>query len=133
MHKNCVLREDRLRRVPARFSWIDHRLIRDGYAQRCRVIDLAVYLVLVSVADRNGMSFYSDRSLCNLLDVLPGELAAARRHLCELGLLEWCAPFYQVLSLEPVQTVQTGLIDEEPPATAAQIEAVVKGFLGRRA
>jgi hypothetical protein len=30
-----VLCEERVRRVPEQFSWVDHRLVRDGLMRRC--------------------------------------------------------------------------------------------------
>ena len=95
----------------------------------CGVVDLALYLVLVTVADRNGVSFYADRTLCRMLHILPGELAASRHRLVRAGLLEFSAPFYQVLSLdEPVSAEGK---EQPEAATAEQIEAAVRGFLGR--
>jgi len=30
-----VLWDERVRLVPSGFSWVDHRLVRDGYIRRC--------------------------------------------------------------------------------------------------
>jgi len=49
-HKR-VLRPDRLRRVPAQFSWLDQRLVSERHCERCDVQALALYLVLVTVAE----------------------------------------------------------------------------------
>ncbi len=135
MKQSCVLRTDRLRHVPRRFSWIDHRLIREGYAQRCGVTDLALYLVLVTVGDRNGVSFYSDRALSRILGIMNSDVVAARRQLLKLDLIAWQDPFYQVLSLGNVPTPTMGAKDKstsnEVPATPEQIRELVKQFSER--
>ena len=135
MKQCCVLRTDRLRCVPKRFSWIDHRLIREGHAQRCGVTDLALYLVLITVGDRNGVSFYSDRALCRILGIMNGEVTAARQRLLKLDLIAWQEPFYQVLSLGNVSASTVDAKDNsafsEVPATPEQIRKLVKQFSQR--
>ena len=135
MKQRCVLRPDRLRRVPTRFSWIDHQLIREGHAQRCGVADLALYLVLVTVGDRNGVSFYSDRALSRILGIMNSEVAAARRRLVKLNLIAWQEPFYQVLSLSnvpaPTVAAKENNTSNQPPATPEQIRELVKQFSER--
>ena len=51
MKTKRVLCPERLRQVPHRFSWIDQRLVRDGHIARCGPQALALYLLLVTVAD----------------------------------------------------------------------------------
>ena len=96
-----VLRPDRLRRVPTQFSWIDQRLVREGYIGRCNAPALALYLMLVTVADSRGLSYYGDASVCRLLSMPVGQLERARCDLIRLGLIAYERPLYQVLSLEP--------------------------------
>jgi len=131
MNKNRILCVERIRRVPKRFSWVDHRLLKNGYVQRCGVVELALYLILVIVGDRNGVSFYSDRSLCALLKLLPGELSSARNRLQKLRLIAWEAPFYQILSLD-ADNESTVAASHKPmtpvPATAEQIRAILENF-----
>ncbi len=62
-----VLCRQRLRQVPPQFSWIDHRLVRDRHISRCSANALALYLLLVTVADGQGLSYYADATLCRLL------------------------------------------------------------------
>jgi hypothetical protein len=96
-----VLRPDRLRRVPAQFSWIDQRLVRDGHLQRCGSAALALYLFLVTVADRDGLSYYGAGTIARHLSMDEQSVAAARAELVAAGLIEYQAPLYQVLSLAP--------------------------------
>jgi hypothetical protein len=76
-----LLRPDRLRQVPAQFSWIDQRLVRDGHIRRCNAHALALYLMLVTVADSQGLSYYGDTSTGRLLSLSQGQLERARAEL----------------------------------------------------
>ncbi len=93
----------RLRRIPPGFGWVDHRLLRDGHLRRCSPDALALYLVLLAVADQQGLSYYGDALLCSLLGWSRGRLEAARDNLRQADLLAWSPPLYQVLEL-PVAT-----------------------------
>ena len=101
MKKKNIINEDRLREIPNRFSWVDHRLIHDQHLQQCSPNALALYLVLVTVGDRHGISYYSDRKLCEQLPLDRQELRSARSELRHNGLISWEKPIYQVLSLDP--------------------------------
>ena len=91
-----VLCEERARRVPERFSWVDHRLVRDGHIRRCPATAWGLYLFLVTVGDAEGLSYYSDRSLCRALTLSEAELARSRNRLVGADLVAWQAPLYQV-------------------------------------
>lgn len=95
-----ILNTERLRRVPPSFGYVDHRLVRNGYVKRADARAWALYLVLITVGDENGLSYYSERSLADLLGVLPAEIAAARQRLVAAGVLAYEEPLYQVLALE---------------------------------
>ena len=103
LHKR-VLRPDRLRRVPPQFSWIDQRLVRARHIERCDVQALALYLVLVTVADAQGVSYYGEGSLARLLSMPAARLTQARADLIRLDLIAYERPLYQVLSLDPSAT-----------------------------
>ena len=99
--KKRVLCPERLRKVPPQFSWVDQRLVRQRYIERCDHASLALYLVLVSVADAEGLSYYSDASLERMLRLDHAGLSAARSRLSQAGLVVYQKPLYQVLALEP--------------------------------
>jgi hypothetical protein len=117
MPRKRVLRPDRLRRVPPQFSLVDQRLIGDRHIERCDVRALALYLVLVSVADASGLSYYGEESLARLLSIPAAALLQARADLIRLDLIAYERPLYQVLSLDPpaaerthsLRSVQDGL------------------------
>lgn len=99
VHKR-LLRPERLRAVPSRFSWVDHRLVRERRLERCPSEALALYLFLVTVADAKGLSFYGDASVAARLGWGEGQLGPARQALIEADLIAYEAPLYQVLSLD---------------------------------
>ena len=108
--KKRVLNPERLRKVPPQFSWIDHRLVQQNYFTRCDHSAWALYLFLASVADAEGLSYYSDASLMRRLKMDPLGLSASRQQLVQAGLLAYEKPFYQVLSLEPAEAPRSGPI-----------------------
>jgi hypothetical protein len=89
----------RVRRIPRQFSWVDQRLVRDRWVERCDARALALYLLLVTVSDAQGLSYYGDAALQRLLGMSSVELAAARRGLIQADLVAYQPPLYQVLDL----------------------------------
>jgi len=79
---------------------VDHRLVRDRHIEACSPPGLALYLFLVTVADHQGLSYYSDASLMGSLRMDAQTLDCARQNLVRAGLVAYEDPLYQVLSLE---------------------------------
>jgi len=98
----------RVRKVPKQFSWLDHRLLRDRHIEHCSHPAAALYLFLVTVADEQGLSYYSDPSLMKRLSMDQDTLAAARQNLIHIGLIAYIKPLYQVLALDPEPVIATG-------------------------
>ena len=94
-----LLRPQRLRQIPASFSWVDHRLVRHDYLPRADQAAWALYLFLVTVADVQGLSYYSDRAIGRHLKMDAIQLSAARQQLVQADLLAYQKPLYQVLAL----------------------------------
>ena len=90
----------RLRKVPPQFNWIDHRLVRDRHISRVSVQALALYLFLVTVADAEGLSYYSDNAISRLLPLDAAALPLARQELIAAHLIAYQRPLYQVLALD---------------------------------
>jgi hypothetical protein len=65
---------------------------------------LGLYLLLVTVADSQGLSYYSDKTAARLLGLNEVDLRQARHNLVHAGLIAYQAPLYQVLSLEPTSS-----------------------------
>ena len=106
--KKRVLNPERLWKVPPQFSWIDHRLVQENYFLRCDHSSWTLYLFLTSVADVEGLSYYSDASLVRRLKMDPLVLSASRQQLIQAGLIAFENPLYQVLSLDPAGTPRFG-------------------------
>lgn len=98
--------KNRIRQIPKSFSWVDHRLVRQGYIEACTHEQSALYLFLVCVADAQGLSYYSDKAIMKKLDMDIQGLEKARSGLIKNNLIAWQEPIYQVLSLEPKITTQ---------------------------
>jgi hypothetical protein len=119
MIKKHLIYPQRVRRVPSKFSWVDHRLVRDRHIESCSHPAAALYLFLVTVADKEGLSYYSDPSLMSSLQMDGQTLEVARQNLIRSGLIAYEDPLYQVLSLEPF--VQPGSSIEERTRVEAPV------------
>jgi hypothetical protein len=99
MIQKHLLVAQRLRRPPATgWSWLDRRFLREhgDYLSREAVL---LYLFLAAVADRHGLSFYSDATLACRLRLAQPVLEKARQELLERDLIAHELPLVQVLSL----------------------------------
>lgn len=90
----------RLRQIPPQFSWVDHRLVREYYFERCSCDALALYLFLLTVADARGLSYYSQPRLMKSLKMGTTRFMQARHELMDTQLIAYQHPLYQVLALE---------------------------------
>jgi hypothetical protein len=59
-----------------------------------------LYLFLVTVADADGLSYYSDNSIARLLPLSAEALPQIRRELVAAHLIAYQRPLYQVLALD---------------------------------
>jgi hypothetical protein len=128
--KKRVLCPERLRRIPGQFSWIDQLLIRDRYLHACDHSAWALYLVLVTVGDAEGLSYYSEASLERMLRLERPQLLGARQQLCQAGLIAYQAPLYQVLSLQ-LPVLSSGVAESnragEALSAAQLLNRILKG------
>jgi hypothetical protein len=93
-------RPDRRRSIRGSFSWIDHRFLREGFDQGLTRLEKLLYFALVAVGNQDGVSFYSDARLAELLDIrFPHELDGARKELVARDLIAYEGGIYQVLDL----------------------------------
>ena len=99
MAEKRILVAQRLRRPPATgWSWVDRRFLREhgDYLSREAVL---LYFFLAAVADRHGLSFYSDTTLTCRLRLTHQVLEQARQELLDRDLIAHQLPLVQVLSL----------------------------------
>ena len=93
-------RPDRIRSIRGSFSWIDHRFFRQGFDQGLTRLEKLLYLVLIAVSNRDGVSFYSDERLAEILEIRHAhELTGARNELVARDLIAFEGGIYQVLDL----------------------------------
>jgi hypothetical protein len=101
MFKKRLIYPQRLRKIPAQFSWIDQRLVRDRHIGRVSHAALALYLFLLTVADAQGLSYYSDTSIQSALNMDADRFQRARRELLDADWIAYQSPLYQILALDP--------------------------------
>jgi len=101
MPSKRVLDRKRVRKIEGSFSWIDHRVITGGFLRDLSTLEILLYLFLVAVSDRKGVSFYYDDRIASLLKIDLAALGRAREGLVLRSLVAYEPPLYQVLSLPP--------------------------------
>jgi hypothetical protein len=91
---------DRIRFIRGSFGWIDHRFLRQGFDQGLNRLEKLFYFVLIAVSNCDGVSFYSDERLTEILDIRHAhELTGARNELMARDLIVFKEKVYQVLDL----------------------------------
>lgn len=129
-----VLYPDRLRKISGSFAFIEHRFLRDGFWDALNHHQLLLFLFLVVVADRNGLSYYSYDKICTVLKISVDDYILARDALIDKDLIAFDGSLFQVLSLpqKPCQsdpkTLKTAKdMQTHDPATVDQL---IKKSLG---
>lgn len=102
MDVKWLIDPQRIRKINGSFSWIDHRFITGGFIPDMTCQEILLYLFLVAVSDRHGLSFYHDDRICSLLKTDLVSLGESRENLLERSLIAWRPPVYQVLALPSV-------------------------------
>ncbi len=98
----------RVRRIRDGFSWMDRRFVREGWMERLSREEILLYLFLVAVADKQGLSYWGDPRVAAMLKLPRGEVERARDGLVRQGLVAYERPLYQVLDLTPLPTASRG-------------------------
>jgi hypothetical protein len=114
-----VLDPHRLRRISGGFSFIPHRFLTDGFLSSLSQKEFLLYLFLILVSDRHGLSFYSYDSICCLLQITVDQYIEARDALIEKDLIAFDGTLFQVLDLPPKPI--SIFRPKNDPATVAQI------------
>jgi hypothetical protein len=106
MPKPHIPQPQDVRRITGSFAWIDHRLLRNGHLQAMTHQEIALYLFLVLVADRYGVSFYRKEKICELVALDFEQFEVARDRLISQDLIAFepysaFTPngYYQVLAV----------------------------------
>lgn len=99
MIEKANLCPNRVRKISGSFAFIEHRFLRDGFWDSLDHHELLLYLFLVIVGDRRGMSYYGHDKICTLLRVSEDEYIVARNALIGKDLIAFDGKLFQVLSL----------------------------------
>ena len=121
------LDQDRVRKIAGSFAFVEHRFLRSGFFSVLTHHELLLYVFLVLVADRNGLSYYSYDKICILLKITLDDYIIARDGLIEKDLIAFNGHLFQVLSLpkQPPQDLtplkNSDDMQVHDPATIEQI------------
>jgi len=123
MIRKIVINPDRIRAIKGGFSFIPHRFVTDGFLSSLGPTQLLLYLFLVLVSDRYGLSYYAYDSICSLLQLTLDDYIQARNGLLKKDLIAFDGTLFQVLEL-PAKA--------QPPSTSKPDERqVVEKLAGR--
>ena len=101
MIEKVTLYPNRIRKITGSFAFVEHRFLRNGFFQSLTHHELSLYLFLVLVGDRKGVSYYSYDKICTLLRISVDEYLLARNALIDKDLIAFDGRLFQVLSLPP--------------------------------
>lgn len=99
MISRLPINQNRIRRITGSFSWIDHRLLSDGFLFAMTAEEIALYFFLTLVGDKNGVSFYSYDKICQFLKLDVDRFVWARDQLIDKSLIACENGRFQVLQL----------------------------------
>ena len=117
MKKYHIPQPQNIRNIKGSFAWIDHRLIRNGFIEVMTHQDIAFYLFLVLVADRNGISFYRKEKICEAVSLDYSQFVVAKDRLINMKLIT----FESYSMLSPNGYYQVLPIKDEAPNYSKQI------------
>ncbi len=99
MIRKKVLVSERLRNTGKSFCFIPHRFLTGGFLQSLTRHELALYVFLILASDKNGLSFYGDKTICSILGFEEEDYLFARSCLIHKDLIVHDGTIFQVLSL----------------------------------
>ena len=126
MIKKKILNPVRVRQINGGFSFIPHRFLADGFLAFLDQKELLLYLFLILVSDRFGLSFYSYDSICSLLQMRIDQYIKARDSLMDKDLIAFNGTLFQVLSLPQKRPDRQK--SQGPSPVETLIQQTVKGF-----
>jgi hypothetical protein len=107
MKKYHIPQPKNIRNIKGSFAWIDHRLLRNGFMEIMTHQDVALYLFLILVADKNGVSFYRKEKICEAVSLDFRQFEIAKDRLINMKLIAFegysvLSPngYYQVLPIK---------------------------------
>jgi len=134
MIEKSPLCPQRVRTITGSFAFLEHRFLRDGFWTSLTHHELLLYVFLVLVADRSGLSYYSFDKICALLQLSLDAYLIARNALIKKDLIAFDGHLFQVLALpsHPVLQAPAPLHSAQQMAQAdpATIRHIIRHSLG---
>src|ERR671924_1097513 len=125
---------ERVRKITGSFAFLEHRFLRDGFWATLSHHALLLYIFLVLVADRHGLSYYSFDKICALLQLSLDDYLLARNALIKQDLIAFDGHLFQVLSLPPTPVLQPPAplhrAQQMAQADPATIRQIIRNSLG---
>jgi hypothetical protein len=99
MIRKKIINPERVRRINGSFSFIPHRFLTDGFLTSLTQQEILLYIFLVLVSDRYGLSYYAYDSICSYLQLAIDDYIEARDGLIKKDLIASNGTLFQVLHL----------------------------------
>jgi len=128
MIKKRILETNRIRHIDGGFSFIPHRFLTDGFLASLDQKEILLYMFLVLVSDRYGLSFYSYDAICSLLQLSVDDYIGARDSLITKDLIAFDGTIFQVLDL-PSKPLQASPTKPGPDLDRAQQCSHIKNLI----
>lgn len=122
MIRKRIINPYRVRRINGGFSFIPHRFLTDGFMASLSQKELLLYLFLILVSDRYGLSYYAYDSICSLLQLTLDQYIEARNGLMDKDLIAFDGTVFQVLDLPAKPKMGTVKGSTSEPATDSDQE-----------
>ncbi len=81
------------------YSIVDHQLLHGGFFRSLSVDALALYLFLVVVSDREGKSYYAEKTVADILRLPAERYTTALVELTTSRLVDYRRPYFWVRNL----------------------------------
>jgi hypothetical protein len=134
MIEKSPLCPERVRKITGSFAFLEHRFLRDGFWCSLSQHELLLYVFLVLVADRHGLSYYSFDKICALLQLSLADYLIARNALIKKDLLAFDGHLFQILALPPKPVLRPARplhsVQHMAQADPATIRQIIRNSLG---
>jgi hypothetical protein len=121
MIRKRILNPGRIRQIRGGFSYIPHRFLTDGFLALLDQKEILLYLFLILVSDRHGLSYYSYDMICSLIQLTLDEYIEARDGLLKKDLISFDGKIFQVLDLPAAPHSSSPMSYEDPAEVALMI------------